>query len=326
MNPLRLALFAMLTTPLLYPFMPRERVFLGYMASAFIPVAFIAWRRNGWRRDFAAVWETCFPKAVWKHPSTKLDFQYFFVNTALFTVMAVPYIGGSGFSRAHAFRLFEALFGRPEHQLPVTALGVIGVTLLLALLVDFALFLAHWLQHRVPFLWEFHKVHHSAQVMTPITVYRMHPVDDVLALFMGGVFTGLGLGAAQYLFEQQPTVVVIAGQNFCTFAFYLAFYNLRHSHFWLHYPGVLGRLFISPAQHQIHHSSEQRHWNRNYGFILGIWDWMFRCHYVPVEKEEFTLGIGEETHEFNSVKALYLLPFRKNWSRLRKLWHKQPHE
>lgn len=41
-------------------------------------------------------------------------------------------------------------------------------------------------------LWEFHKVHHSAQVLTPITVYRMHPVDELLT----GLSTALTVGAA----------------------------------------------------------------------------------------------------------------------------------
>lgn len=312
--------------PLSYPFMPNERVFLGYMASSFIPVAYLTWKARGWRWNFDEIWEACFPKAIWKHPSTRVDFQYFFINTMFFTALVVPYIGGSGFSRHYTFDLLESVFGKPEHQSPVTVLAVIGMTLVLALLADLAVYFAHFLQHKVPFLWEFHKVHHSAQVMTPITVYRMHPVDDALAIFMGGLLMGVGMGAAQYLFVQQPDVMLVAGLNICTFVFYVTFYNLRHSHFWLHYPGLWGKIFISPAQHQIHHSSEERHWDRNYGFILGIWDWMFKTHYVPVEKEEFVLGIGVETAEYNSLRALYVLPFIKNWRRLQKLWHKEGYE
>ncbi len=312
--------------PLAYPLMPSERVFVGYMFTAFLPVFYIAWKRNHWQWDFDEFWDSCFPKATWKHPSTKVDLQFFLINTALFTVMVVPYFSGAGFSRYYTHQLLTELFGASTHPLAAATLGVVAVTVVLFLLGDLALFIAHYLQHRIPILWEFHKVHHSAQVMTPITVYRMHPVDDVLAIFLGGLFSGIGLGAAQYLFVQPPSVAMIAGLNIFTFVFYLCFYNLRHSHFWLHYPGIWGKIFISPAQHQIHHSSEQRHWDRNFGFVLGIWDWMFKCHYVPVEKEEFTLGIGAETMEYNSVKALYLLPFIKCWRRIRKIVHKESYE
>jgi sterol desaturase/sphingolipid hydroxylase (fatty acid hydroxylase superfamily) len=165
-------------------------------------------------------------------------------------------------------------------------------------------------------------VHHSAQVLTPITVYRMHPVDDFLTFLLGGVFTGIAGGAIQYLFHHDATVMQIGGLNAVFFLFYLCFYNLRHSHLWLHYPGGLGKIFISPAMHQIHHSSEARHWDTNFGLIFGLWDWAFGTLYLPKEKESFVLGIGAETAEYNTVATLYLLPFKKNWKRFRSLYEK----
>lgn len=312
--------------PLAYPFMPSERVFVGYMATAFLPVFYIAWKRNNWQWDFDKFWETCFPKALWTHPSTIVDFKYFFVNTAIFTALIVPYISASSLSSEFTYGLLGGVFGAPEHQFSVTTFAVVGFTVVLLLLGDFALFLSHFLQHRVSFLWEFHKVHHSAQVLTPIAVYRMHPIDDLLAIFLGGLFMGIGIGAAQYLFVQTPSVSMVAGLNIFTFLFYIFLYNLRHSHFWIHYGEFWGRIFISPAQHQIHHSSEQRHWDKNFGFMFAFWDNFFGCLYNPKEREEFVLGIGAETGEYNSVKALYFLPFTKNWQRFKKSWHKGSHE
>jgi hypothetical protein len=87
---------------------------------------------------------------------------------------------------------------------------------------------------------------------------------------------------------------------------------------WLPYTGWLGHLFISPAHHQVHHSSEERHWDRNMGFIFALWDWMFGTLHVPsAQREDFALGIGGEEKEFNSVWRLYALPFRNIVRRLR---------
>ena len=51
--------------------------------------------------------------------------------------------------------------------------------------------------------------------------------------------------------------------------------NLRHSHVWITYGRIMERLLISPAQHQIHHSKNKVHFDRNFGVVLAIWDGMF---------------------------------------------------
>ncbi len=317
MKTLLIMLIGSLIAPIAYPLMPTERVFVGYLAMAFLPVVYFAWKENGWKWDFDKFFETCFPKAIWKHESTKVDLRYFFINTACFTVLLAPMIGGGVLAADFVSGLLKEGYGANYHPMKITPTVVIVFTVCLALLGDFAVFFSHYLQHKIPFLWEFHKVHHSAEVMTPITVYRMHPVDDMLAMVLGGVLMGAGTGVAQYMLGERPPLMMLAGLPIGTFIFYVTFYNLRHSHYWLHYSGVWGRIFISPAQHQIHHSSHPRHWDKNFGFILGIWDGMFGCLYVPKEREELVLGIGAEGKEYDSVTALYCLPLHKNWAKLK---------
>lgn len=55
--------------------------------------------------------------------------------------------------------------------------------------------------------------------------------------------------------------------------------------FWSH-------IFISPAQHQIHHSLAHKHWDENYGEVFAIWDWAFGTLYVPetIEVLEFAFS------------------------------------
>jgi sterol desaturase/sphingolipid hydroxylase (fatty acid hydroxylase superfamily) len=88
---------------------------------------------------------------------------------------------------------------------------------------------------------------------------------------------------------------------------------------WFSYGPLLSKLFISPAQHQIHHSSARKHWDKNFGFIFAFWDLFFRSLYVPKEREELTFGLGEgrqEDIQYRSVTALYLLPFKKAYRRI----------
>jgi creatinine amidohydrolase/Fe(II)-dependent formamide hydrolase-like protein len=161
-------------------------------------------------------------------------------------------------------------------------------------------------------LWEFHKVHHSAQVLTPVTAYRMHPVDDLLSMSMAGLLAGGAQGVFNFLQPDNPGPVMVLGLNALLFGFYLAGYNLRHSHIWLSYGPVLGRIFISPAQHQIHHSKAPRHLDKNFGFIFAFWDGCFGSLYLPRGKENIDIGLtNREDEEYSSIRRLYFLPFVK---------------
>jgi sterol desaturase/sphingolipid hydroxylase (fatty acid hydroxylase superfamily) len=321
-------IFASILNCLLYPFTylvsGEQRIFVGYLGTAFLLAGFLSWRMQKEKRGLKGLLQACFPKEHWLHRSHLLDMKFFYVNTLFFTLLLSVFFSsalvGITLVAEQVNHLLEEIFGSLKHPFSFTTLAIIGFTLLIAFLGDFALFLTHYLQHHIPFLWEFHKVHHSAEVMTPITVYRMHPVDDMLGLLLGSLFMGLGLGAFQYLFLEEPTEFMIAGLNIVTFVFYVAFYNLRHSHVWIHFPGIFGQIFISPAQHQIHHSEAKRHWDKNFGVIFSIWDRWFGTLYIPKEKETLKYGIGAETTEYNSLTALYCLPFQKNGHRMKARW------
>ncbi len=90
----------------------------------------------------------------------------------------------------------------------------------------------------------------------------------------------------------------------------------------LAYPDVLSAsfisyLFVSPWMHQIHHSLERRHIDKNMGFIFSFWDWMFGTLYIPARDESFAIGLDSgEAPKFHGVGALYLLPFRNVLARL----------
>ena len=184
--------------------------------------------------------------------------------------------------------------------------------------VDLGVFVTHYFQHKNPVLWHFHKVHHSAEVLTPITLYRMHPIDLAFTALATSVLGGMALGLFFYLSGKTPDEYTVFGVNIVFFLFYIFGYNLRHSHIWFSYPRWLSHILVSPAQHQIHHSIEPKHMDRNLGLVFALWDWLFGTLYVPKGYEKIEYGISKkEKNPFNSVWELYVSPFRWAWKTLR---------
>jgi sterol desaturase/sphingolipid hydroxylase (fatty acid hydroxylase superfamily) len=306
--------------PFHYPFDPSQRIYFLYLASA-IALGFLAYNAGAGRRGGAVLpgfLRSCFDKKVFLHPSARVDYLYFVVNRIAFPLLFGPLVVGAAAASAGTAGALAALLGPEGPGLAGGPATTLVFTLLTVLALDAGLFAAHWLQHRVPLLWEFHKVHHSAEVLTPITAYRMHPVDSLLSGWLSGLMTGVLHGVFVYLCVASPGIYLVLGLNAGLFAFYLTGYNLRHSHLWLAYPRPLSHILISPAQHQVHHSREPRHFDRNMGFIFAFWDWMAGTLYVPQGRESLQFGLGGEEHkDFNGVIALYLLPLRNVARRLK---------
>lgn len=252
----------------------------------------------------------CFPKSIYAHPSARLDFRYFVVNTVLYGVLVAPLLLTSATIARGTVALLVSLFGVPDAVLPAGAASRLGVTLAAVVASDLGFFASHYLQHRVGALWEFHKVHHAAEVLNPITGYRQHPVDQALDFTLGGAATGVVLGVSAYAFDPSLDVVTILGVNAAVFLFNFAGIHLRHSHVRLSYGPVLDRILISPVLHQFHHSRTPQTFGQNLGGMLAIWDRLAGTLYVPPEGEQLDVGLPEgEAGAYDSVANLYLLPF-----------------
>ena len=127
---------------------------------------------------------------------------------------------GNGAPRL-AYRRLRCQSGVPANLL---------ATVLVFIASDFGFFISHYLQHKVPLLWEFHKVHHSAEVLQPITSFRAHPVDQFVRGSVTGVTTGLAMAVIGYCFDAQLTMVTVLGTNVMVVLFNAAGSHLRHSH------------------------------------------------------------------------------------------------
>ena len=115
---------------------------------------------------------------------------------------------------------------------------------------------------------------------------RQHPVEIIAFVNVIAVTTGSVFGAMTYLFGPGVGHFTLFNGNIALVLFLLTWGHLRHSYIWIAFTGFAGRLFQSPAHHQIHHSTDPRHFDKNLGFALAVWDWAFGTLYIPSKQRE----------------------------------------
>jgi len=278
--------------PLTKIFLPEERLYWNYVLMAYALGAFLIWIV---RRETHSIKETLkylFPIAVWLRRGTLHDLGFNYLTLALQYSLMGWITATLGSSVAMGISGLSGGIGGDFFPLEIDSEWSKGlVTLIMTIALDLSLYFSHWLLHRVPFLWPFHAVHHSAEGLTPLTAYRQHPVDMLLNAFVSALLIGSTLGLLRIILGPQVQSIGINGQTVVILIFYLLGYHLRHSHIWLDYGSKVSRILISPAQHQIHHSIEARHHDRNFGYMLALWDDLFGTLYVPSKREHLTFGI-----------------------------------
>ncbi len=287
-----------------------------FLLSAAI-IAMLVYRSNAAAEIAQKPWslkealKATFPRKVFLHPSALLDYRYAIVNYVLQVAAFGALMLGVTQVAQGVIGLLTLLLGPmpAEAAAPGLAMSALfGLLILLAL--DGGLFFAHWLMHMVPVLWEFHKVHHSAEVLTPVTVLRMHPIDMIINSIVTSVLIGTVNGVFFYAYSGPVAELWLFGSNAAVFVFFFFGYHLRHSHVWVMFPKGIREFISSPALHLIHHSSDPKHFDRNFGRIFVFWDRLAKSLYMPREREELVFGIGgDEDGRFDSVYNLYVLPF-----------------
>jgi sterol desaturase/sphingolipid hydroxylase (fatty acid hydroxylase superfamily) len=85
--------------------------------------------------------------------------------------------------------------------------------------------------------------------------------------------------------------------------------NLRHSHINIRYWKWLEYIFISPSQHQLHHSIAEEHYDKNFGAALAVWDWLFGSLHLSESDQEITYGLTQDPTAPKSLSDMYFGPF-----------------
>jgi sterol desaturase/sphingolipid hydroxylase (fatty acid hydroxylase superfamily) len=216
-------------------------------------------------------------------------------------------------ARAHHAALTQSFGAVARHDPGMIAAALL--TLGAVLCTDFGIFTGHFLSHKSRVLWEFHKMHHSSTSLIPQTTYRAHPVDDILEVVFSRVYMGIVFGTFWYLFHLDPAQMTVFGIDWFFALNLLNFFHLRHSHIYLRLPAWWEFVFYSPRNHQVHHSVEERHWDRNFGHTLALWDRLFGSYVTETPAaRSFEVGLSHvEPGQYESLWKLYLLPFVRIW-------------
>jgi sterol desaturase/sphingolipid hydroxylase (fatty acid hydroxylase superfamily) len=282
------------------------------IAAVFLTVRHI--RRRG-RMSPRLLLRALFPRRILRHRSTGADIGWLLFNCFVYGgIFGMAGLSYQFITNGVLNGLIDTLGPVTPSAMPELAQRAI-VTFILFLAYEFGYWLDHYFKHRVPALWELHKVHHTAEVLTPVTSFRMHPLDTLVFGHILAATAALANGIVAYSFGDTTYQYALSGTNIILVVFIHLYVHLQHTHIWIAFRGVLGRLFVSPAHHQIHHSTNPVHFNKNLGSCLAIWDWLFGTLYIPAKTpERLTYGVEPAIPDAHTITGEFLSPFGRFFS------------
>jgi sterol desaturase/sphingolipid hydroxylase (fatty acid hydroxylase superfamily) len=183
------------------------------------------------------------------------------------------------------------------HVVPLPAAGQFIVAFLL---MDLSFYWWHVLNHRVPFLWRFHNVHHIDSDLDVSTGFRFHFGE----VAMSAVFRVV-----------QVALIGISAPAFATYELVFQANTLfHHSNVRLpiRFERLLNKLLVTPRMHGIHHSQVQGETNSNYSVVFPWWDRLHRTLGLNIPQSKIVIGVpGYSTREDGKLVNGLLMPFRK---------------
>ena len=296
---------------------PGSSISLASLACAFVIAAgyvAVRRRRRGKTANLRLILRALLPRRFIASPSGRADIGFFLFNT-----FAAGVLFGWAIVSTHAVSVFvhDGLTRLVGDSLPPPIspwAASVQMTVVLFLAYELGYWVDHWLKHRIPLLWEFHRVHHTAAHLSPLTNFRVHPVDSILFLNSLALFIGAAHGAMTWGMGRAEQAILLSGTNVLTLVFLFLLVHLQHSHIWIATRGALGRLIQSPAHHQLHHSTNPAHFNTNFGGSLAVFDWLFGTLLIPAaEPQRLTFGADTEGERPHSMEGVVLTPFARLW-------------
>ena len=240
-----------------------------------------------WRKNQAAIRED-----FW------LDGFYMFFNFFLFSLIGYNAVSNVA---VEVFNDFLALFGITNLvAFQIASWPVWSQFLLLFVLADFIQWNVHRWLHYSPWLWEFHKVHHSVEQMGFAAHLRYHWMETIVYKSVQYIpLSMIGFGLDDFFILHLITILIG---------------HLNHANVKITY-GPLKYVLNNPVMHLWHHAKEipaERH-GVNYGISLSLWDYLFGTAYIPNQNANEQLGFEDQetfpktffqqlTHPWNSKK------------------------
>lgn len=241
----------------------------------------VPWRRN----------QKIFRKDFW------LDSFYILFNFFLFSLIGYNAISNVG---VELFNDFLGLFGVTNLvAIEVQALPVWAQLAIMLVIADFIQWNVHRQLHRQPWLWEFHKVHHSVKEMGFAAQFRFHFMETIIYKTVQYIpLAMIGFGIQEFIIVHMFAVLVG---------------HLNHANVGWGY-GIFGYIFNNPKMHIWHHSKalpEEHPNGMNYGLTLSIWDYLFGTAYVPHDGKDIELGFHGDEDFPETFTGQVVFPFRK---------------
>jgi sterol desaturase/sphingolipid hydroxylase (fatty acid hydroxylase superfamily) len=183
----------------------------------------------------------------------------------------------------------------------VTGTDPILAGLLSFIILDFAVWLEHVASHKVPLLWRIHRMQHADTGFDLTTGLRFHPLEIVLSMiWKAAIVVALGAPVLSVLIFE----IVLNGSSM---------FNHSNAKLPLALDRVLRPLIVTPDMHRVHHSTDIRETDSNYGFNFAVWDRLFRTYNDQPRLGHDRMEIGLE-HYRGEEPARFLwalaLPFQ----------------
>ncbi|GAB5533882.1 MAG: sterol desaturase family protein [Rubricoccaceae bacterium] len=209
------------------------------------------------------------------------------VNSVLVAVVfAGLWVAAAAFAEARGLGLLRQL------DLPVWAYALAAV-----LLLDAWTYAWHRMNHRIPFLWRFHRVHHSDAQMDVTTASRFHTGEIVLSsLLRIPLIVLLGVTAWHLVLYETMMFAVV---------------QFHHANIALppRVDRIVSAFIVTPAMHKVHHSRWQPETDSNYSAFLSVWDRLFRSFRRREALHEVELGLEEfDEDAYQSVAGMLKTP------------------
>ncbi|WP_346880988.1 sterol desaturase family protein [uncultured Algibacter sp.] len=242
-----------------------------------------------WRKN-----QSIFRKDFW------LDVFYMFFNFFLLNLIILIALSNA------ASQFFNDLLGVVNLSLTdfqlfnINQLPKVFGLLIFFFVSDFVQWNTHRLLHRIPFLWNFHKVHHSVKEMGFAAHLRYHWMEPV-------VYKSLLYIPIAIIGHYNAADVAIV------YFFTIAIGHINHANLGWDY-GPLKYIFNNPKMHIWHHAKQlPKHvrFGVNYGLTLSLWDYIFKTDYIPHNGRDIELGFENDESFPKHFINQELYPFNK---------------
>ena len=227
-----------------------------------------------WRKD-----QPKFRKDFW------LDTFYMFFNFFILNLIILIALSDVTANVANQMLLQIGLDIETFRLVDINSLPKFWSLFVFFMVSDFVQWCTHNILHRVPFLWNFHKVHHSVKQMGFAAHLRYHWMEPIV--YKSLLYIPIAIIGG---FTAKDVAIV----HFFT----ITIGHLNHANLGWDY-GVLKYIFNNPKMHIWHHAKtlpDHLPKGMNFGLTLSIWDYLFKTNYVPHNGKDIELGFpGDES-------------------------------